>query len=257
MGITVHQSYRNRLLLGRHLGRLSILTALLLVVGLAFSSPSARAAAPASAAPAATPSGDFQLTLSASDLGIAPASLQTAVNEVSAEDARAHVSLSEQMKRDVAEYGGDTSGWVETGLTMSMSSDGSAVTFTIPAAEVQTSQTWWQEAVGIALGTAAMFAVRGICISALTVSGIGAGTIPLVCTPLGGATGAFFQSVWQHYWDEDLGTADAWTDILIKTVAGALGGYLWEKYASPFFKSSLPAYWGNLGRWLQTAAPCI
>ena len=40
-------------------------------------------------------------------------------------------------EREVAEYGGDTSGWVDIpGATLSITSDGAGVNFTVPAAEI-------------------------------------------------------------------------------------------------------------------------
>jgi hypothetical protein len=238
----VRRSGRVRPPFGRHHRLVAVLAALLSVTALVTASP-ARAA-----------TGDVTITMNASDLGIAPSYLQTAVSEINAEDARENVGLSYQAEREAAEYGGTgavAAGSADIDITASMTSDGTGVTFTIPAAEVQTSdETWWQTAIGLVLASAAGMAVRGICISGLTVSGIGAALIPLICTPAGGATTGLAQSMWQHYWGGDLGTAQAWTDILIKTVGAALAGGLWESYASPFFKTILPAYIGNFGRWL-------
>ena len=224
-----------------------------MVVSLALAAGLA-AAIPARAA-SALPSGDFTLTMSASDLGIAPVYLQDAVNEVNAEDAREGITVSQQMERDVAEFGGDTSNWVDVpGATVSMSSDGASVILTVPAAEVQTTGTWLQGMISWGAGFLAGYGLRGVCISALTATGVGAALIPLICTPLGGAVGGAIKALVDAAFDGDLGSTAFWTNLIISTVGGAVGGFAWEKWMSPFFKAGGATGLKNIGTWLVNKA---
>ena len=75
------------------------------------------------------PSGDFTMTLEASDLGLSTAIMQEVVTQVQEESAQ-DGGLSNVLKREMAEYpfdsaSVDTSGWADfNGATLSMTSDG-------------------------------------------------------------------------------------------------------------------------------------
>jgi lysophospholipase L1-like esterase len=228
---------------------LAILAALLSVIGLALAAGPARAATSAPAASA----GDFTLTLSASDIGIDPSSLQTAVNDLNTAAAEGDISLSDDLKQEFTEYGGDTSGW-PTGISLGMTSDGTGAIITISDSQAQSGVNYVKTVGGAIIGIVTTIAVQGVCTSVLPLSGIGAALVPVVCTTTGMGTGIFAQSLWEHWVDGDLNTAAAWADILIKTVIGAAGGFLWEKWLSQFFKVTVPSFFKGFARWLQTRA---
>ncbi|MFE9423722.1 arabinofuranosidase catalytic domain-containing protein [Kitasatospora sp. NPDC006697] len=198
--------------------------------------------------------GDFSITVSASDLGITPAALQEATNTVTTEDIREHVSLAGQLKRNVAEYGGDISGLVDTDLRLDLSPDGSAVTFSIPASEVQTSQTFWQSTITLVVVGMIWLVGRAACVTWLTFSGFGAALVPVICTPVASGFSAFATSLMQHIIDGDVKTPKAWADILVKTLIAASLGFVWEKWVGPFAKTTLPDTLTFIGDHLQAMA---
>src|SRR5450759_1449910 len=227
---------------------------LIMVVSLAVVMGLAASVTPARAAVSPT-GGDFSITLGASDLGIPPSDLQAIVTQVNAEDTRENVSFDSTLKREIAEYGGDTSGWVNTDATLGMTSDGTGLVITVPAADVQTSANWWQSMISAVFAAAIGYGLRGLCIYGLGLTAIGAPFIPLICTPIGGAMTGLFDSVFTHSWPPgDIGSADFWKETFIKVAAGAAGGFLWEKYASPFFKTGLLPLMQRLGLWMMAQA---
>jgi hypothetical protein len=252
----VGSSRRVRIFIRRCYRTLAVVAAVLAMTGLAFEGGSARAATSA----ASVPSGDFTMTLEASDLGLSTAIMQEVVTQVQEESAQ-DGGLSNVLKREMAEYpfdsaSVDTSGWADfNGATLSMTSDGTGMVIDIPAAEVQTTATWWQSMVAMVLGGLAGYGLRALCIGGLTASGVGASLIPLICTPLGGAIAGFTQGIIVHGIDGDLRTPSAWVDIIVKTLVAAVGGALWEKYLSPFAKANLPGAFKNIGNWLIARAP--
>ncbi|MFJ2158024.1 FG-GAP-like repeat-containing protein, partial [Streptomyces sp. NPDC087856] len=215
---------------------------------------------PVEAASAANPE-DFSLTLSATDLGMDPSYIQKVVPEVQAEITEAG-SLSNAIRQEEAAYPVDDTP-VDTATmgnfdgTVTMTSDGTGITLTVPASELQITASWWASFGAAVAGFLAGVGLRVLCVGILTATGFGAGTVPLVCTPLGGATAGLIQAVIIHAIDKDLSTPQAAADIIVKTLVGAVGGYAWEKWASPFAKTYLPTAFKDIGGWLVNKAPWL
>jgi alpha-L-arabinofuranosidase B-like protein len=219
---------------------------------------SAVVSAAVAAVPAqAVPAGDVTLTMTAADIGADPATLRQVVNDVNAEDVRNGVSLDQAAKRWVEEYGGDPSGWISIDITASVTADGAGLTFTVPAAEVQTTAGWWATLLSTVLGIAAGYGLRALCIAGLTATGVGVALVPLICTPFGGAMTALVQSLIVHGIDGDIGTKAFWTDTLIKMAFGAVGGFAWEKWLSAWAKGAGATAAGRIGNWLRDRVPGI
>ncbi len=77
---------------------------------------------------------------------------------------------------------------------------------------------------------------------------------PAHCTPLGGAVGGAIKALVDAAWDGDLGSTAFWTNLIISTVGGAVGGFAWEKWLSPFFKAGGATGLKNIGTWLLNKA---
>jgi len=216
---------------------------------------------PIPAAQAATSSTDFTLTLNASDLGLDPAVMAQAVPEIQSEITAAG-GLGDDIQQAAADYPlvgmtpGDTSALANLQGTLALTSDGTGVTLTVPSAEVQATVGWWASIGAWLVASLAGYAIRMLCIGGMTYLGFVA-AVPLVCTPLGGAATGFIQAMIVHGIDQDLGTAKAWLDILLKTLGGAILGGAWEKWFSPWAKKYLPIAFKNIGTWLAAKAPGI
>ncbi|MEW1720135.1 spherulation-specific family 4 protein [Streptomyces sp. NPDC093109] len=231
---------------------LVVVLSLALLTGVAVTAPPAQAAAAAE---------DFTLSLSAAELGVDPAVIRRTVPEIQAEISKAG-SLSASLKQSmtdnpVTKSNYDDADWVDFKGSLAATSDGSSMTLTVPASEIQTSASWWTKFGAMVVGGLAGYGLRMVCIGGLTSSGVGAATIPLICTPLGGASAGFFASVITHAVDKDLNTATAWRDIVLATLAGMALGYLWEKYFVGFAKEYLPEAFKKLGTWLASKVPWI
>ncbi|MFI6272388.1 GDSL-type esterase/lipase family protein [Micromonospora zamorensis] len=215
------------------------------------------AAAPASAR--AADSGDFALTISASQLGIDPAVMRKAVPEIQAEIIQAG-GLSEAIAKQADDYpvyntAFDPARMPDFDGTLTLTADGAGMTVTVPAPDVQATVTWWQSIGAWVAGAAVGYFLRMFCMAILTATGVGITIVPLVCTPLGGAMTGLTQSLIVNSIDHKLGTKEAWVDIILKTLAGAVAGGLWEAYLAPFAKTYLPAALTKMGQWLIDRAP--
>ncbi len=236
---------------------------LVMVVSLAVAVALAATGAPARAATStiSPTGGDFSITLSASDLGIAPSYLQEIVSQVNTGGA----SFSEQLNRSMAEYSGD---FASVGVantdpepnfdpTLSMTSDGTGMVIAVPAAEVQANASGWEEFIAWGFGFAIGYGLRAVCLSVLAASGVGAALIPLICTPLGGAVGGFAKGMLEAFFDKDFQSPSFWSNLIISTIGGAVGGFAWEKWISPFAKGPGAVAAGRIGTWLTNQAPGI
>ncbi|MFB7597103.1 spherulation-specific family 4 protein [Streptomyces sp. NPDC056160] len=222
---------------------------------------SARSAADVASAitTATTSSGDFALTLKASDIGADPATLRDIVPQMQAEIAD-HGGLGEAIKQDIAadSVNGaaiDTSDWPSFDGTVAATSGGDGFTVTVPAAEVEATGGFWAWVASTVIGWAAGYGLRVLCIGGLTASGVGAAIIPLVCTPLQTTVTAMVTMIVKHGFDKDLGTPQATRDIIIAGLLGLAGGYTWEKYLAPWAKANLATAFKNFGNWLKAQAP--
>lgn len=232
----------------------TVVTSLVMITGLVV------AVAPAQTATAAD-TGDFTLTLNASDLGIDPAAMREAVPQIQAEITQAG-SLSGAIKQEMVDYPVvdsvyDTTYWVDFDGAVSLTADGTGMVMTVPAAEIQTSASWWEKFGAMVAGAVLGYGIRFLCIGGLTALGAGAAIIPLACTPLGGAVAGFVTAFITHAISKDLGTATAWRDIIIGTLIGAISGAVWEKWFAPWAKANLPTAFKNMGNWLAAKAPSL
>ncbi|MFF0224283.1 hypothetical protein [Streptomyces sp. NPDC004629] len=60
-----------------------------------------------------------------------------------------------------------------------------------------------------------------------------------------------------HAFNGTLGTPKATRDIIIGGVLGLSGGFLWEKYLSPWAKANLALHIKDLGTWIRGRVPWI
>jgi hypothetical protein len=203
---------------------------------------------------------DFTLSVSATDLGLDTTVMAQAVPVINSEITTAG-GLGDYIEQEAAQYPtvgitpGDASSLTGLQGTLTLSADGTSFDLTIPGAEVQSTASWWESIGAWVIGTALGMGARMLCMAGLANTGLGAASIPLVCTPVGGAVAGFFQGLIVHAIDHDLGTASAWADIIIKTLLGAASGAVWEKYFSPWAKKALPAAFKSFGNWLAEKAP--
>ena len=203
----------------------------------------------ADSAPAITPpSGPVTVTLGSPDVDISPGVTQDFINEYQGASPR----LSDTIKRMLDEYSLDqpdanTSdpAWVDFDGTLSVTPDGTGMSITIPAAEVQTqtSISWWLSIIIAAASTAVGFGARGLCLTYT-------GGIDVVCTPVGAFVGTFLNGVIRQAIQKQLASASSWAITLGSAVAAAMGGYAWEKWGKAFFKSDLGPLLNTLGNWI-------
>jgi len=189
--------------------------------------------------PARAATSDFSLSVTAAALGVDTVTLISVVSSVNAADVRDGLSLDQAAKRQVAEMGGDTSRWVDVDLTATVSTDGT-LTITVPGAEVQTTTSWYAQVISTMVGLIVGYGLRAGCIASLTATGVGSALVPLICTPVGAATGTFTQALVQGAFDGKTNTPEFWTNTLIKVVFAAVGAYTWEKWVSPWSKNVAP-----------------
>ncbi|MEU0549878.1 FG-GAP-like repeat-containing protein [Micromonospora sp. NPDC005979] len=212
----------------------------------------------ASPARAAT---DLTLTLTAADMGVSPAVLRDVVPQIQAE-IRQDGGLGASIKKDLREIppGGvaafDAASVPDFDGTLTITPDGAGMTITVPAAEVQASG-WFIQLGALVIGALAGYGLRAVCIAVLGNSGVGAPTIPLICTPLGTAVTGFVSGFVVHAFAGDLATGGAWADIIIRTIVGLVAGFVWEKWAAGFAKNYLPGALHRIGDWILTKVPAL
>ncbi|WP_433832346.1 FG-GAP-like repeat-containing protein [Actinoplanes sp. CA-015351] len=212
------------------------------------------------AVPARAAAGDLVLTLNASDMGLDPAVLRQVVPQIQAE-IRQDGGLGASIKQDLREQaaggaGFDIAAVPDFGGSLTLTPDGTGMTITVPAAEVQAT-SWWVQLAALVIGGLAGYGLRVLCIGALTNSGVGAATIPLICTPMQGAVTGFVSGVVVHAFAGDLRSSGAWVDIIIRTVVGFAFGFAWEKYAAGFAKNYLPGGLRDIGDWILIKVPAL
>lgn len=96
-----------------------------------------------------------------------------------------------------------------------------------------------------------------VCISGLTATGVGAATIPLVCTPLQGAVTGIVTAIVTHGFAKDLGSPESIRDIIIGGLIGMSIGVLWEKYFSPWAKTHIAEAFKKVGTWIRSKVPWV
>ncbi len=228
---------------------LSIVVAITMVVSLAPVTP-ARAAAR-----------DLTITLNASDLGVTPSVLRDMVPEMQAE-IREHGGLGDTLKEAVADSPTpvsptvDTSVWPNFGGTVNVTPDGAGLVLTIPAAEITTS-SFWQQVATTAIAWVVGYGLRMLCIASFTASGVLAATIPLICTPLQTTVTGIMAALVSHAFAGDLGSPEATRDIIIAGILGLAGGYIWERYLSPWAKANLADAIKRAGTWIRSQVPWV
>jgi len=189
------------------------------------------------------PSGDFTITYDLTGLGINESDLQSIISEVQGENGR----ISDTFKRTLEEYALDVPGentltWENFDATLSVTS--TTFSITIPHADFQTAASWWASVLIAATSMFLGYVVRGICLGVNP-------ALDVLCTPLGGATGAFIDGFLTQAVDGTLSDASAWAETLGKVFFAALGGYLWEKYAKAFFKGPFNTWLTEAGQWIS------
>ncbi|WP_204052336.1 SGNH/GDSL hydrolase family protein, partial [Microbispora siamensis] len=228
---------------------LSIVVATAMVVSLAPVTP-ARAAAR-----------DLTITLNASDLGVNPSVLRDMVPEMQAE-IREHGGLGDTLKEAVADSPTpvsptvDTSVWPNFSGTVNVTPNGAGLVLTIPAAEITTS-SFWQQVATTAIAWVVGYGLRMLCIASFTASGVLAATIPLICTPLQTTVTGIMAALVSHAFAGDLGTPEATRDIIIAGILGLAGGYIWERYLSPWAKANLADAIKRAGTWIRSQVPWV
>ncbi|MEV6983972.1 FG-GAP-like repeat-containing protein [Sphaerisporangium sp. NPDC051017] len=207
--------------------------------------------------PPATAAGDITLTLNASDIGVDPADLRDIVPEMQA-DIREHGGLGNAIKQTLAESEVDTnvntSEWPNFQGTVDVTSGGLAIT--IPAGEITTAGFWSGVAASL-IGYAAGYGLRVLCIAGLTSTGVGAATIPVICTPLQGAVTGIVTAIVNHGFAGTLGSKESIRDIIIAGLIGLAIGALWEKYFSPWAKDHVAKAFKNVGTWIRSRVPWV
>jgi Alpha-L-arabinofuranosidase B, catalytic len=270
----VRRSCRTKLLI-RHCYRvLAIVTALLSVTGLALSAAPARAAtsapslplsrivqqaASAAAAAAVTPpSGNVTLDV---DPGISldTSLLRQLVTQVQGQSSR----LSDGYKRILEGYS-DTSAsiaqapefttgtdWQDFDGTLAVDSDGTGVSVTIPAAEVQTSATFWQNVAAIAVGSGVLLIVRALCVGAFVAIGGPIGVAgKAICAAIGNFIGVFVRGWMLQAFDHTLGDPTQWGETIAEAVLSAVGPTLWEAGVNRWAENTLPTIFSSIYNWL-------
>ncbi|MGW2512259.1 FG-GAP-like repeat-containing protein [Streptomyces scopuliridis] len=202
---------------------------------------------------------DFVLTLNATDLGIDPDVMRDVVPEIQ-EDIEEHGGLGNALKaalkEEVSSTVVDTSEWSNFDGSVAMTSDDAGLAFTIPAGEVTTT-SWWSGIAAGLIGWTSGYGLRMLCMGFFTASGVGAATIPVICTPLQGVVTGIVTPLVAHAFNGTLGTPKATRDIIIGGVLGLSGGFLWEKYLSPWAKANLARHIKDLGTWIRGRVPWI
>ncbi|MFF0224282.1 hypothetical protein [Streptomyces sp. NPDC004629] len=128
---------------------------------------------------------DFVLTLKATDLGIDPDVMRDIVPEIQ-QDIEEHGGLGNALKaalkEEVSSAVVDTSKWSDFDGSVAMTSDDAGLAFTIQAGEVTTT-SWWSGIAAGLIGWTSGYGLRMLCIGAMTATGVGAATVPVICTP--------------------------------------------------------------------------
>ena len=194
----------------------------------------------------APPGGDFTLTVDGSTPYNA-ATMQAIVNQVNVGGR-----ISDTAKRLIRQYplgaaGDDTSVWVDFDGRLSLTSDDTGLSLTVPAAEVQTAASWWQSLLATGIGVVVGYLIRGLCLTAT-------GGIDVLCTPVGGFVGGLTQGIITQAFDHSFGDAVQWAITLGKALLSAVGGYAWEKWAKDFFKKTLGPWLNSVGAWISLQA---
>lgn len=227
---------------------LVLVLSLAMITGVAVSAPPARAAEQ-----------DITLTLSAADLGLDADAPRDIVAEMQA-DIREQGGLGNALKQALADSevrtAVDTSEWPNFDGTVDLTSGGTGLAITIPGSEITTAGFWTNVAATL-IGYAAGYGVRMLCISALVASGVGAATIPLVCTPLQGAITGAITATMVHAFANDLGSPESIRDIIIGALLGLSIGVLWEKYLQPWARTNLPGVIKDIGTWIRSRVPWV
>ncbi|MEU6606462.1 SGNH/GDSL hydrolase family protein [Streptomyces shenzhenensis] len=236
----------------RSTGRVALVLSLVVAVFVGLISPAA-------AADDRGLSEDLVLTLNASDLGVDPAGLRDIVPEMQA-DITEHRGLGNALKQALADShvntAVNTSEWPNFQGTVDVTSDGAGLAITIPKGEITTAGFWTGVAASL-IGYAAGYGLRVLCIAGLTATGVGAATIPLVCTPLQGAVTGIVTAIVNHGFAGDLGSPESIRDIIIGGLVGMSIGALWEKYFSPWAKTHVARAFKDVGTWIRSRVPWV
>ncbi|MFJ9736508.1 FG-GAP-like repeat-containing protein [Streptomyces sp. NPDC101166] len=215
---------------------------------------------PGLTSPASAADRDLTFTLNASDLGVEPAMLRDMVPEMQA-DIREHGGLGPAVKQalvdgQVSGTAFDTSQWPNFDGTVDLASDDAGLVVSVPAGEITTSWSWKTVAAGLIAWTTG-YGVRAICISILTATGVGAATIPVVCTPIQGAITGVMGALMTNVLNNTLGTPKATSEIIIAGLIGLAGGVVWEKWIAPWAKANLADAIKRVGTWIRGRVPWL
>jgi hypothetical protein len=203
------------------------------------------AAAPALADGPTVPNQDLTISVSLTDWGVSQAVMQGIVDQQKDSGLR----LSDVVRRMVQEYPPDApaddllgrTDWPSFDGTWAVTSD--TLSLTIPGSEVQANANGWQILVAAILAPVLGYLARGVCLMY--------SLAPTICTPIGGAVAGFVGSFTLAAFDKTLNEPLSWAKIIAATVMGALGGYAWEKWGSPFFKNQGPGILTAIGNFFR------
>ena len=231
----------------------------------AIAAGAARAAAAAAVTP---PSGNVTFDV---DPGISvdKATLQEAVAQVQGDSGR----LSDGFKRVFEGYD-DTSAsdaqapefsaandWQDFDGTLAIDSDGTGVSVTIPASEVQTAATFWQNVVALAVAGTVTIIVRAACVAgiALYLTPAAIGVVgKTLCAGLGNFLGVFVRGWILQAFDGTLGDATQWGETIAEAVLAAVGPSLWEAGINRFAENTLPGFFTAIYNWtVNTFIPAV
>ncbi|MEU9888359.1 FG-GAP-like repeat-containing protein [Sphaerisporangium sp. NPDC051011] len=236
----------------RSTGRVALVLSIVLAVFVGLISPVA-------AADDRGLSENLVLTLNASDIGVNPADLRNIVPAMQA-DIRDHGGLGNAVKQTLADShvstNVNTSEWPNFQGTVDVTSGGAGLAITVPRGQITTAGFWSGVAASL-IGYAAGYGLRVLCIAGLTSTGVGAATIPLVCTPLQGAVTGIVTAIVNHGFAGDLGSKESIRDIIIGGLVGLTIGALWEKYFSPWAKTHVARAFKDVGTWIRSRVPWV
>ncbi|MFF3846426.1 GDSL-type esterase/lipase family protein [Streptomyces sp. NPDC002328] len=189
-----------------------------------------------------------------------PALLRDMVPEMQA-DIREHGGLGPAVKQalvdgQVSGAAFDTSQWPNFDGTVDLASNDAGLVVSVPAGEVTTSWSWKTIAAGLIAWTTG-YGVRTMCISILTATGVGAATIPVVCTPIQGVITGVMGALMTNVFNGTLGTPKATSEIIIAGLIGLAGGVVWEKWIAPWAKANLAEAIKKVGTWIRGRVPWL
>ncbi|MFF3504952.1 FG-GAP-like repeat-containing protein [Streptomyces sp. NPDC003247] len=145
--------------------------------------------------------------------------------------------LSDTIRSHIEQYpvgipGESGSRWADFDGTLSMTAGYTGLSLTIPASDVQTSETWLQWAFAMAMGWLAGSQTETACL----------GLFPefvVACPAVAGFTGALVKGLLIQYFDHTLGDPEALTKTFLDALKGAMWGYAR----------------GSFGKWMEERYP--